>query len=417
MKTIFHNLDLFIAFRYLRPLKDRSFFSLISFFSLLGITLGVATLIIVMSVMNGFRYELMDKILGFNSHIAVYNYQQHIEKYDTIADSLSEIDGVIAVRSILTSQSLVVADDTSLGVIVKGMNSKDLSSKKTISENLLINAIDEFDNDRSVIIGYKLALSLGVDIGDSVKLIAAKGLITPFGVTPRIVNFKVVDVYNVGMSEYDSSFLFMNLRNSQAFFNLDSKVTEIEIDVVNPMKVEKTMEVISSMLPARFSTIEWIKNHKTFFDALIVERNVMFIILTLIILVAAFNILSSLIILVRSKTREIAILRSLGFRKANILRIFFFSGGFVGFLGTILGLLLGVVFVRNIQGIKEFFSKLVGFDIFPLEIYFLSEIPARINYFEVMSVVVMSLVITVFATIIPSIQASNLNTVRGLKNE
>ena len=244
MKTIFNNLDFFIAFRYLRPLKNRSFFSLISFFSLLGITLGVATLIIVMSVMNGFRHELMNKILGFNSHIVVYNYSQNIEKYDTVADSLSGIDGIIGVRSIVTSQSLVIADDASLGVIVKGMNSKDLVSKKTISRNLLFNAIDEFDNDRSVIVGYKLALSLGVDIGDSVKLVAARGLITPFGITPRIVSFKVVDIYNVGMSEYDSSFLFMNLRNSQAFFNLDNKVTEIEIDVVNPMKVEKIMEIV-----------------------------------------------------------------------------------------------------------------------------------------------------------------------------
>ena len=385
---MFSPFERLVAFRYLRPRRQEGFVSVIAIFSLLGIMLGVATLIIVMSVMNGFRAELLGRILGLNGHISVYAQSPDgLPNYDAIEKKIAETGNVTLVTPVVEGQVLASNNGRSTGAIVRGVRAEDIAKRKTIADNIVFGSLDDFKGDDSVIMGARLAMKLGVGVGDNVNLISPKGNVTAFGSVPRVRAYKVVGLFDIGMYEYDSGFIFMPLQAAQ---NLSGE----QLRLVN-----------------------WQQSNSGFFNALQVERNVMFLILTLIILVAAFNIISGMVMLVKDKGRDIAILRTMGATRSSVMRIFFLAGASIGVLGTLSGLILGVLFCLNIENIRQFIHTLTGTDLFNAEIYFLSQLPADMDISEVVLVCVMSLSLSFLATVYPAWRASRLDPVEALRYE
>jgi len=414
---LFSPIERMIAWRYLRPRRKEGFISVISGFSFLGIALGVATLIIVMSVMNGFRQELMTRILGFNSHLVAVGVTGRIPDYDAVAKKLSAVPGVIEAVPVINGQVMATFGRSASGAYVKGIRPMDLRNQALIANRLARGKIEDFKGDDVILIGQRMAVSLGVDVGQRIRLISPEGTTTPFGTMPRTKTFRVAGIFNVGMSEYDSLFVFMPLEAAQVFFRKQDVVGSIEMRVIDPDKVER---VAQAMVPLRIPNVRyqtWEDRHATFFSALKVERNVMFLILTLIILVAAFNIISSLIMLVKDKTPAIAILRTMGATRGTIMRIFFMSGASIGFFGTFFGVALGVLIADNIDAIKKWLETLTGNSYFPAEIYFLSRLPAIIDPMEVVQVAAMGLGLSFLATLYPSWRAARLDPVEALRYE
>ncbi|MSO88678.1 MAG: lipoprotein-releasing ABC transporter permease subunit [Rhodospirillaceae bacterium] len=414
---MFSAFERMMAARYLRARRQEGFISVIAGFSLLGIALGVATLIIVMAVMNGFRQELLGRILGLNGHLTLQSTRGALTDFDTIAGRVRLVPGVVAVRPIIDGQVMATANNVASGALVRGMRPADLAAHSVIAANVVQGNLDDNSGDDAVVIGHRLAQKLGLRVGDSITLISPQGTVTAFGVLPRLRAYRVVATFDIGMYEYDSSFVFMPLPAAQIFFRFDGAVSGLEAIIDDPDRVGQLRQPIVEAAGDSVRMVDWQQVNSSFFNAIQVERNVMFLILTLIILVAAFNIISSLIMLVKDKSRDIAILRTMGATRGMIMRIFFLSGASIGFIGTAAGFVLGLTFCANIESIRQAIESLSGAKLFAAEIYFLSRLPARVEPSEVATVVIMALGLSVLATIYPSWRAARLDPVEALRYE
>ncbi|MDP7546175.1 MAG: lipoprotein-releasing ABC transporter permease subunit, partial [Alphaproteobacteria bacterium] len=368
----------------LRSRRREGFISIIAWFSLIGIALGVATLIIVMSVMNGFRTELLDRVLGLNGHMVVRGLDARLGGFDAIAKALLTIDGINTAAPLIEGQVMATANKRASGALVRGMWPRDLRARGIIADNLSSGSLADFKGRNNVVIGQRLAAKLGLRVGDGVTLVSPQGTATAFGTVPRLKTYRVAATFLVGMYEYDSSYIYMPLPAAQVFFRLKGAVNGVEMFLDNPDDVHRLRGAVRA-LPGVARVVDWQQVNSHFFQALQVERNVMFLILTLIILIAAFNIVSSLIMLVNDKGKAIAILRTMGATRGMIMRIFMISGTSIGVIGTIAGFVLGVAFCANIDGIRRWLESLTGTELWSPEIRFLSRIPAEVNNGEVLS--------------------------------
>ncbi len=406
-----------IAARYLRAKRKEGFVSVISSISLIGIALGVATLIIVMAVMNGFRHELLSRILGLSGHVVVQGYGGELMHFDDVAAKVRAVPGVVRVAPVVDGQVMATSNGVSRGALVRGIRKDDLAKLTTVSKTLSPGSLARFQGGDNVIIGYRMAQQLGIGPGMTITLIAPKGNVTPFGTTPRVKTYTVAGVFNIGMSEYDSSFVFMPLEEAQLYFNLGDGVSGLEAMVARPDAVANYTPDIAQAVGPTARILTWQDVNSSLFGALEVERNVMFLILTLIILVAALNIVSGLVMLVKDKGGDIAILRTMGATRGAVMRVFLIAGASIGVFGTLLGFAVGVLFCQNIEAIRQFLSSLTGTQLFNPEIYFLSKMPAEMDSGEVIAVVVMSLSLSLLATLYPSWRAARLDPVEALRYE
>ena len=405
-----------VAWRYLRSKKAEGFVSVIAGFSFAGIMLGVATLIIVMSVMNGFRQELFSRILGLGGHMNAYSQAGALYDYMTIADSIKSIQGVESVTPIIEGQTLLSYQTAAAGVMVRGISQKDFSMRDPLYNGIKSGEIENF-RDFNIAVGTVLADKFHLNVGDKVTITSPVLKTTPFGTVPTQRTFKIAIIFDVEMYEYNSGFVFMPLTAAQKFFQLKSSVSAIEIFLSEPERISAIRSEIEFELDSRASIYDWRDMNKSFFNALEVERNVMFLILSLIILVAAFNIISSMIMLVKDKGHDIAIMRTMGATRGNMMRIFMLTGASIGFIGTITGALLGIGFALNIETVREVLENLTGASLWDAEIRFLSEIPAEINWKEVSGVLAMAFILSIIATIYPAWRASRLDPVEALRYE
>jgi lipoprotein-releasing system permease protein len=403
--------------RYLRARRQEGFISVIAGFSLLGIALGVATLIIVMSVMNGFRHELLSRILGLNGHMAVYAELGPVLDYEGVAERLSKVRGVVQTVPTVEGQVMATAHGGATGALVRGVRPEDLAKRKVVSDHIVAGTLDRFKGDDAILVGSRLAQRFGLGIGSQLTLISPQGNPTAFGTVPRIRGYTIIGIFEVGMYEYDSTFIFMPLEAAQKFFRLPAAVTNVEVMVGNPDMVGALAGPVLEAAGPGHRLVDWQRANSTFFNAIQVERNVMFLILTLIILVAAFNIISGQIMLVKDKGRDIAILRTMGATRGMVLRIFLLSGASIGIVGTLIGFALGVLFADNIETIRQWLQGLTGTELFSAEIYFLSQLPAIIEPGEVAAVVLMALALSLLATVYPSWRAARLDPVEALRYE
>jgi lipoprotein-releasing system permease protein len=406
-----------LARRYLRARRKEGFISVIAGFSFLGIMLGVATLIIVMAVMNGFRSELIQKILGVNGHVIVYRVAEPFTDYDEAAARLSQVPGVRAVQPLIEGQAMISSSAVSLGGLIRGVSEGALRQMPLVADNIRFGTLDGFDSSESLAIGIRLANMLRVTAGDSITLVSPKGAATPFGTAPRIKRYAISAIFELGMSEYDKAMIFMPLREAQRYFSRPEQVDVIEVLVNEPEKVGDLLAPLQAAGGPTLHFTDWRKRNETFFTVLEVERNVMFIILSLIVLVAALNIISGLMMLVKDKGRDIAILRTMGATKGAMMRVFLITGASIGIVGTIAGLVLGIVFCWNIEGIRQLVQRMTGTTLMDPTVYYLSRMPAEIDIRETSSIVAMALVLSVLATLYPSWRASRLDPVEALRYE
>ncbi|MFG1422520.1 lipoprotein-releasing ABC transporter permease subunit [Roseixanthobacter liquoris] len=406
-----------LSLRYLRARRKEGFISVIAGFSFLGIVLGVATLIIVMAVMNGFRQELLGKILGLNGHLLVQPLETPLTDYIAVADRIAKLKGVRLAVPLVEGQALASSPYNASGVLARGLSEKDLRGLPSIANNIRQGSLEGFDQGQGVAIGKRLADQLALRAGDNITLVAPRGAVTPMGTSPRIKVYKIAAVFEIGMSEYDSAFLFMPLPEAQAYFNRANDVNAIEVYIDNPDDVAILKPAIQSAAERPVYLVDWRQRNATFFNALQVERNVMFLILTLIVLVAALNIVSGLIMLVKDKGRDIAVLRTMGATQGAIMRVFLITGASIGVVGTLVGLAIGVLVCLNIEEIRRFISYLTSTELFSPELYYLSRLPAQMNVGETTSVVLMALVLSLLATLYPSWRAARLDPVEALRYE
>src|SRR5438270_8941513 len=413
----FSGFEWMVAGRYLRARRAESFISVISGFSLIGIALGVATLIIVMSVMNGFRAELLGRILGLNGHLIVQSITGSVGNYDAVVGRIRAVPGVTNATPFIEGQVLVNGEGQSFGALVRGLEPDDLKRLTTVSSTIAPGALANFGKDESVIIGSRLAERLGVLPGMTVTVVAPTGDVTAFCSTPRIKTYRVEGTFKIGMSEYDQAYIFMPLKEAQLFFGLADAVQGIEVMVAQPDNVANWRVPVARAAGPTARLVDWQQMNSSLFGALTVERNVMFLILTLIILVAALNIISGLIMLVKDKGGDIAILRTMGASKGAVMRVFFIAGAFIGTTGTLLGVIIGVVFCANIESIRLFLQRVTGTTLFDPTIYFLSQMPAKIDPYDVIAVIVMALSLSFLATLYPSWRAARLDPVEALRYE
>ncbi len=411
---MFSRFERLIAYRYLRSPRQEGFISVIAGFSFLGIALGVATLIIVMSVMNGFREELLTRIIGMRGHIVVHGIQAPIHDYKPMTDLVRQIPGVEAAYSIVERQAIITFKSQARGVSVHGIEQGDLSKRAIIATNIKAGSIDDFKED-SLLIGRRLADQMHLCVGDRLVMLTPEGNVTAFGTVPRQKSFTVKGIFEVGMHEYDKNVVFMPLDTAQALFKLPDQISHIEIFAKHPELATQLTYVVQKTLGNSVEALDWQHGDSQIFHAVQVERNVMFLILTLIILIASFNIVSSLIMLVKDKTKDIAILRTMGAGRYSMMRVFFLTGATIGVVGTFVGVALGLSFSLNIESIRQFLQSLTGTELFSEEIYFLSQLPAKVDWGEVISVVVMALFLSFLATLYPAWRAARLDPVEALR--
>lgn len=404
-------LEFRIAMRYLQSRKNDTFISITSILSLVGIMLGVAALIIVMSVMNGYRIELTSKLKGFNSDVMVKNFDHDISGYKAIVQDIARLSRVNRVMPVITEQSLLIKDNKATGAIIKAIKPKDSNAYSFLSKT---NKISE---PNGILLGEKLARILGVKEGDNIKVISTYFNTTVVGSIPRVKDFKVEGLFTSGLSEYDSSYAIMDLEAGQKLFQKKDEVNSIEVFLMRDENTEEAARIISRLLEHKYQVYDWKRMNISLFNALKTERVVMFIILTFIIVVAAFNIISSLTMLVTEKRKEIAILRTIGFSDNSIMRIFLYLGMVLGFIGTTFGLVIGLAFAHNIEDIKNALSSVVGTNLFDPIVYYLDILPSHVDNLDVVKIVVLSLGVSLLATLYPSFKASRVSPVEAMKND
>ncbi len=405
-----------IAGRYLRARKKEGFASVVSVFSFLGIMLGVATLIVTMAVMNGVKTELINRIIGINAHISVGSFEGSLANYKELTEKIKKLDGVVSANPAVFGQALAVTDRENVGLMVRGVASNDLLNKEILSQSILAGRVYK-DNSFETIVGSTLARQANLSMDTKLKLLSPNFSSSFFGSIPRIKEFDVTGVFNVGMYEYDSAVIFVPLEAAQKFFGLGDKVNTIEVSVEDPKNLENIQEKLIEIIDDGVYITDWRKTNQSFLQAIDVQSNVLFLILALIILVAAFNIISGMVMLVGDKNKEIAILRTIGMQKNSIIRIFMMCGGVIGIFGTVLGVTLGLTFAANIEEIRRFLESLTHTNLFAEEIYFLSQLPAEVKISDVINITGLSLVLSFLSTIYPAYKAAKIQPAMALKYE
>jgi lipoprotein-releasing system permease protein len=406
-----------LATRYLRARRAEGFISVIAGFSFTGIMLGVATLIIVMAVMNGFRNELFAKILGLNGHIIVNKIGAPFEDYDEVAKRIAGVQNVKAAMPLIEGQVMVSSAVQATGALVRGMTEEGLRALPLVADNIRFGSLDGFGQGTGVAIGTRLANMLRVNVGDTITLISPRGAATPFGTAPRTKPYVVTALFEMGMAEYDRTMVFMPLLEAQRYFARGAEVDAIEIVVNHPQNIDNYMREVKRAVGPTNHVSDWRARNETFFTVLEVERNVMFIILSLIVLVAALNIISGLMMLVKDKGRDVAILRTMGATRGAMMRVFLITGASIGIVGTFAGLILGIVFCLNIESIRELVSWMSSTTLFDPNVYYLTRLPADMEPRETATIVGMALALSVLATLYPSWRASTLDPVEALRYE
>ena len=409
----FNYFERFVAFKYLKPLRSDGLLSIISWFSFIGITIGVATLIIVMSVMNGFKVELQNRIIGFNGHLYINKLGENISDYQL---DYENFDNINFIDPNITFQSLMISGKQNNGVLVKAINPKNLENYRLIYENLNFTKSEPLNCD-CIILGDTMATKLGLSIGSNVKLYSTQTISTPFGSLPKSKEFEISGTFHSGMSEYDNNFTLISLKNGQQLTGYVDEVSIIEIHLVDPNNIKNTkLQLIKDYPLGEYVIRDWQEVNSTYFEALKVERTVMFIILSLIILIAAFNVVTSLFILVKNKTKEIAIMRTIGLSRSGIMRIFILIGSIVGISGTLVGTLCGYIITINLENIRSLLNNQFGLNLFPPQLYYIDQIPTNIQSTQILYIVFFSIIISILETIYPSYAASRLEIKGILKN-
>lgn len=404
-------LEMKIAMRYLQSRKRDAFISITSVLSLVGIMLGVAALIIVMSVMNGYRIELTTKLKGFNSDVMVKNFDHDIKDYRPMVQDIAKLSRVNRVMPVISEQSLLIKDNKATGALIKAIRTKDSNAYPFLPKD------NQLSNNNGILLGERLARILGVNVGDSIKVVSTHFNTTVVGAIPRVKDFKVEGLFASGLSEYDSSYAIMTLEAGQGLFQKENVVTSLEVFLMKGEDTEEAVRVISRLLDHKYQVYDWKRLNKSLFDALKTERVVMFFILAFIIIVAAFNIISSLTMLVTEKVKEIAILRTIGFSANSIMRIFLYTGMVLGLAGTTLGVVLGLAFAHNIEDIKNALSSVMGTNLFDPIVYYLDVLPSHVDNLDVIKIVALSVTVSLLATIYPSFKASRVSPAEGMKND
>ena len=417
MGRAFSALEWQIAGRYLRARRSDSFISVIAGISFLGIMLGVATLIVVMAVMTGFRADLLERILGVNGHATIRAYETSYKDRDALMARLEQVDGVVLVTPLLDGQAMLSAGDAVRGVLVRGLPVEKLKQLPSLKGNVLAGSFDDLNIKGRIAIGARLAERYGFNIGDKLSLISPRGTITPFGTAPRLKQFEIAAIFRIGLSEYDLNFTFVSMTEAGRFFGLNDNQGAVDIILDDPDHIDTLSPALRAAAGDGHYLTDWKQANRTLAGALEVERNVMFLILTMILLVAALNIISGLVMLVRDKSRDIAVLRSMGASRGLITRVFFITGASIGVVGTIAGVGLGTLFCAYIEEIRQMLIWLTGANLFPAEVYFLERMPARVLPKDLLQVTAMALTLSFLSTLYPAWRAANTEPVEALRNE
>ena len=417
---LFSNLEKKIAFRYMWA-KKRGFGSVVSWVSLIGIMLGVATLIVVMSVMGGFHDTLLSRIVGMNGHVVVYHQDGAIKDYDFLIEKIQQNKIVnsytTSIVPIAEGQVMATANGNNTGAMVRGIRMSDLAAKAGMGTLMYGKPLDRI-NDGELVAGSSLTRALNVTMGDNISLVSANGATpTPFGTMPRIMSYPVMTSFFMGMYEYDSGYIFMPLETAQKYLNIGDAVTHIDLFLKNPEDTNRVLNALVRLLPDGFVVRDWRDLNRGFVGALQVESNVMFLILLLIVIVAAFNIVSSLVMLVKDKNKDIAVLRTFGVSRKSMMKIFMLSGTSIGVIGAFFGMIFGVIIAIYIEPIRQFFQWATGRDLFPAELYYLSELPSKLVFSQVVGIVVLAIALAFLATLYPAWKAANTDPVYVLRNE